>query len=165
MLAGLFDARPAGGDRPALAVVAAVSILLSAWYVLTMLQRVFFNPVREPPAVGPEPPRDVNRQEALALGGLAAVCLLLGLFPQVLIRPMKGDVAVLNSLGELARDRVAGRWPDQGQRPSPGATEPAPGPQVPEPKGKEPPQPKTKGGGPKQKGGGGKAPNPKNPNP
>lgn len=164
MLAGLFDARTAGGDRPGLAVVAAVSILLSAWYVLTMLQRVFFNPLREPPAVGPEPPRDVNRQEVLALGGLAAVCLLLGLFPQALIRPMKGDVAVLNSLGELARDRVAGRWPDPGEWPSPGAVEPAPAPPAPEPKAKGPPRPKGKGGAPKAKGGG-KAPNPKAPNP
>ena len=53
MLAGLFDAGNPGVHRLGLAVVAAVGILLSAWYMLTMLQRVFFNPLKEPPPVAP----------------------------------------------------------------------------------------------------------------
>lgn len=111
ILAGLFDARNDGTPGLGLAVVAAFGILLSAWYVLTMLQRVFFNAHREPPAAGVVPPGDATRHELQLLGGLAALCLFLGLFPQLLIKPMKADVGVLNSMGELARDRVAGRRP------------------------------------------------------
>jgi NADH-quinone oxidoreductase subunit M len=151
MLAGLFDARSPGEYRTGLAVVATVGILLSAWYTLTMLQRVYFNPLREPPAAGPEPPTDLNRQEAYALGGLAALCLLLGLFPQFLIEPMKSDVTALTSIGDLARDRVAGRFPDMG-RPPADTERAAPGPGVPQPKMVPPP-----GKGANPKGGKGKA--------
>src|SRR5206468_2185325 len=69
MLAGLLDARNAGAAGLGLAVVAAFGILLSAWYVLTMLQRVFFSPVREPPALESESRKDVNCQEVVAVGG------------------------------------------------------------------------------------------------
>jgi len=145
MLAGLFDARNDGSPGLGLAVVAAIGILLSAWYVLTMLQRVFFQSHREPPHLGPLPPADVNQHELYTLGGLAAICLFLGLFPQLLLKPMKADVAILDSMGDLARDRVAGRLPDFG--PSPPA--PTQGPQM---KGPNIDQLKGKGGLPRAKG-------------
>ena len=106
MLAGLFDARNPGIHRLGLAVVAAIGILLGAWYILTMLQRVFFNPLREPAAV--EPPTDVTGREVFALGSLALLCLLVGLFPQKLLDPMRADVQVLGNIGASARDRVNG---------------------------------------------------------
>ena len=49
-----------------LAVVAAFGILLSAWYMLTMLQKVFFNPMKEPQPVVTEVP-DVTRREFVRL--------------------------------------------------------------------------------------------------
>ncbi len=119
MLAGLFDARNDGSPGIGLAVVAAFGILLSAWYVLTMLQRVFFRKPREPLPQGPTPPSDLNKHEVFALGGLATICLFLGLFPQLLIAPMKADVTYLKSIGDLARDRVAGRVPDFGPQTPP----------------------------------------------
>jgi NADH-quinone oxidoreductase subunit M len=107
MLGGLFDARNPHVHRLGLAVVAAVSILLSAWYVLTMLQRVFFNPLREPPPVVPgEPPKDLTNRELVTLGLLAALCLLLGLFPQVLLDTIKPDTGVLSTIGDAARMRA-----------------------------------------------------------
>ena len=111
MLAGLYDARNPGIHRLGLAVVAAVGILLSAWYILTMLQRVFFNPLREPPTVGTEPAKDLDGRESVAYGLLAAVCLALGLFPQVVLGPMKADVAVLAGIGDAARERVTATPP------------------------------------------------------
>ncbi|HEY3789389.1 MAG TPA: NADH-quinone oxidoreductase subunit M [Urbifossiella sp.] len=122
MLAGLVDARNEGSPGIGYAVIAAVSIFLSAWYVLTMLQRVFFNEHREPPPQGSIAPADVNRHELYTLGGLAALCLFLGLFPQLLITTMKPDVMALSSIGDLARDRVAGRMPEFEQAPPPKST-------------------------------------------
>jgi NADH-quinone oxidoreductase subunit M len=107
MLGGLYDARNPGVHTLALAVVAALGILLSAWYILTMLQRVFFNPPAEPPPAGTEPPHDLNTRELYAFGGLAVFCLVLGLFPQVLLSPMKADAAALSAIGDAARERVS----------------------------------------------------------
>jgi NADH-quinone oxidoreductase subunit M len=75
---------------------------------MTMLQRVFFNPLREPPLLVPgEPAKDLTGRELATLGLLAAVCLLLGLFPQVLLDTMKADVNVLTTIGDAARYRAA----------------------------------------------------------
>lgn len=109
MLGGLFDARNPGVPRLGLAVVATVSILLSAWYILTMLQRVFFQARREPPlAPDASPHPDLSRRELICFGTLAALCVLLGLFPQVLLDTMKPDVDVLGAIGDAARTRAAG---------------------------------------------------------
>ncbi len=109
MMAGLFDARNPGVARLGLAVVAAVGIFLSAWYTFTMLQRVFFNPHKEPELLFPDTPAaDVSRREFFALGSLAALCLLLGLFPQPLLDTMKQDVRSLSIIGDSARARVQG---------------------------------------------------------
>jgi NADH-quinone oxidoreductase subunit M len=74
---------------------------------MTMLQRVFFNPLREPPLLPGEPVTDVTGRELVTLGLLAALCLLLGLFPQTLLDAMKADVNVLNTIGDGARARAA----------------------------------------------------------
>ena len=50
----------------------------------------------------------MSRREFFALGSLAALCLLLGLFPQPLLDTMKPDVRVLTNIGDAARDRVPG---------------------------------------------------------
>ncbi len=144
MLAGLFDARNPGVHRLGLAVVAVVGILLGAWYTLTMLQKVYFNPLREPPTTGPELAHDANHREVFVLGGLATICLLLGLFPQVVLAPMKADVAVLTVIGSGARDRVEG-VPHKYDYPPINTVDP----NVPVPKGM------PAGGQPGGKGGGG----------
>src|SRR5205823_6634247 len=106
---------------------------------LTMLQQVFFNPLREPPAVEPEPPKDLDARESFVYGLLAAVCLGLGLFPQVVLGPMKADVAVLAGIGDAARERAtATPLPPR----SAVTTPPPVGPPVPVPAPVIPPAPK-----------------------
>jgi NADH-quinone oxidoreductase subunit M len=144
MLAGLFDARNPGVKTQWLAVVATFGILLSAWYVMTMLQRVFFNPAKTPEPAEPAttPPPDVRRREFFAFGTLAVLCLLLGLFPQTLIKPVAGDATKLAVIGDHARARVTGtKVPDP---PAPRAGEAAPG-SMGGPKG-APPKGPPKGG-------------------
>ncbi|HEV3437032.1 MAG TPA: NADH-quinone oxidoreductase subunit M, partial [Gemmata sp.] len=105
MLAGLFDTRNPDIRCLGLAVIAAIGILLSAWYMLTMMQKVFFNPSKEPEPVTPEP-TDVKRREFLAFGSLAALCLLLGLAPQLVLDTLQWDVKQLSTIGDSARERA-----------------------------------------------------------
>jgi NADH-quinone oxidoreductase subunit M len=106
MLAGLFDPRnvKVAGYGPAVASVAG--ILLSAWYVFTMLRRVFFGPLREPPAIDPVAGTDLGGRELVPAAGLAGLCLLLGLYPQPVVRVVQTDVSRVAALADIARHRV-----------------------------------------------------------
>jgi NADH-quinone oxidoreductase subunit M len=107
MLAGLFGTTNPRIDHLGLAVVAAIGILLSAWYMLTMMQRVFFTAVKEPPPTGAAP-TDVSLREFAAFGPLAVLCLVLGLFPRPILDSMRSDVHQLSEFGKSARIRVMG---------------------------------------------------------
>jgi NADH-quinone oxidoreductase subunit M len=140
MMAGLFDARNPGASGVGLAVVAAVGIFLSAWYMLTMLRRVFFNPPREPePVELATPPTDVTRREFFAFGIPAGLCVVLGLFPQPVLDTIRPDVKVLTRVGEAARARVAGV-----PVPEEPVEAPPPPPKAPAPKPKDKKEPAKK---------------------
>lgn len=106
MLGGVMDMRARNwGTALAFAAAAAFGIFLSAWYTLTMVRRVFFGPVVEPPAPGPV--RDLTGRERAAVGPVLILCLLLGLFAQPVLDIMYRDVTRLAQVGELARQRAA----------------------------------------------------------
>jgi NADH-quinone oxidoreductase subunit M len=73
------------------AALGAIGVVLGAWYLLGVLQKAFFGPLEEPQH-GSEPIHDLNARELLALAPLAALCLLLGVFPQPLIDLIRPDV-------------------------------------------------------------------------
>lgn len=130
MLAGLFNLKTPGVVGYGFAAVAAAGVFLSAWYTLTMLRRVFFEPHREPAATGVEPAADLASREVFALGGLATLCLALGLFPQYLLDPMKADIRVLTSIGDFARARVTGTMPTFDEAPPAAASQRGVAPKV-----------------------------------
>jgi NADH-quinone oxidoreductase subunit M len=105
MLAGLFDPTVTRVAGYGLAAAAAFGILLSAWYVLTMLRRVFFGPLHEPAAPGAV--RGLTGRECFAFGVLAALCLALGIYPHPVLDTMKSDVDIVAKIGHDARLRAS----------------------------------------------------------
>jgi NADH-quinone oxidoreductase subunit M len=95
--------------EPALAIVGTAGILLGAWYLLTLVMRVFAGPVKEPHHEGPGPVRDMNLREWLALGPIMALCLLLGVYPQPVLDTAGPDLAVVSNL--IARSQAHGSQP------------------------------------------------------
>jgi NADH-quinone oxidoreductase subunit M len=77
--------------HPGYVIVGALGIILGAWYLLTMVQKVFFGPVREP-EVAAGHVQDLDSRELAALIPIAVVCLWLGIYPKPLIEVMKPDV-------------------------------------------------------------------------
>lgn len=75
-------------------ILAATGVIFGAWYMLWLVQRVFFGPFRIPHHHGEgeaehaAPPRDLNGRELAALLPLVVFCLWIGLAPQRFLAPM-----------------------------------------------------------------------------
>jgi NADH-quinone oxidoreductase subunit M len=108
ILAGVYDLKAIGSPGMAFAVCIAAGIVLGAWYLMTMLQKVFFGPVHEPDRGhgDHEPVADLNGRELWALVPLALVCLFIGAYPQPLIDAAKADVNVVARIADQARARA-----------------------------------------------------------
>ena len=67
-------------------VLAVSGVVLGAWYMLWLVQRVFFGPVKEPPA--DHPVSDLSGREILALLPLAALVFWIGVYPRFFLDRM-----------------------------------------------------------------------------
>jgi NADH-quinone oxidoreductase subunit M len=101
VLFGTFD------FKPAYAIVASAGILLGAWYLLQMLFRVFFGPVREPRLQGHGPVGDLSIREWAALVPIALACIWIGVYPQPILETSRPALKVVTSILEKAKARTA----------------------------------------------------------
>jgi hypothetical protein len=90
-------------------VVGASGIVLGAWYLLTMLMRVFFGPVKEPlggAEHGP-PVEDLNLRELSALIPIAVLCVAIGVYPQPVLDTVEKEIQLIAHYAAQARERQA----------------------------------------------------------
>jgi NADH-quinone oxidoreductase subunit M len=92
IVAGLIHMDRGISNGMVVAVVCAFGILLGAWYIMTLLQRVFFGPVIEPAG---HSGTDLNLREIATLFPIVGACFAIGLFPQYIIRPCERDIGVV----------------------------------------------------------------------
>jgi NADH-quinone oxidoreductase subunit M len=71
------------------ATFAAAGVILAAVYMLSLTQRVFFGPIKNPKNRGLS---DVNTREVIALTPLVLMVFVIGLFPSIFLEPMKPSV-------------------------------------------------------------------------
>ncbi len=69
-------------------VLAVGGVVLGAWYMLWLVQRVFFGPLREPSDADHEPVSDLTGREIAALVPLAILVFWIGLYPQFFLQRM-----------------------------------------------------------------------------
>ena len=94
---GMFDV------RPALAIVGTAGILLGAWYLLTLLQRVYFGPLKEPEHAG-HGILDLDWREVATLAPIMGLCLFLGVYPQPVIDVASQDLAIVAHIVQKRSD-------------------------------------------------------------
>jgi NADH-quinone oxidoreductase subunit M len=109
VLFGIATFKGTSVSGPTLAVLAATGLVLGAWYLFTMLRRVFFGPAREPPHEGHGPASDLNGRELAALAPIVVLCLALGVYPQPFFRTVQRDLHVVSGIAAEARNR-SGTW-------------------------------------------------------
>jgi NADH-quinone oxidoreductase subunit M len=105
ILAGVYDMDHPTVSGATFAAVIAAGIVLGAWYLFTMLMRVFFGPLHEPHHDGGEV-ADLDGRERAAILHVAIPCLVLGSFPQPVIETAKGDIAIVAWIADQARARA-----------------------------------------------------------
>ena len=99
-----FTAPPAGYEiqYPVIAVTAVLGVVLGAWYMLWLVQRVFFGPLKEPAHRDDhQPVRDMSPREICALAPLAVLVVWIGLWPGFFLERMQSQ------LGEVAKGAAA----------------------------------------------------------
>jgi NADH-quinone oxidoreductase subunit M len=100
--------------RRGLAIVGTAGILLGAWYLLTMVLRVFCGPLKEPGHDGHGPVEDLSLRELAALAPIVGLCFLLGIYPQPILNASKRDIDVVVNIvqtrktAEILPERAAG---------------------------------------------------------
>lgn len=103
--------------------VAATGMIVSAIYLLYMVGKVVFGPLKEPHGHGGAHghghghakdagahgalPVDLSKREIAVLTPLAALCLVLGLYPVIALRPLEAPVAANLAAVEAVRSVVA----------------------------------------------------------
>jgi len=94
------------GLQPAMAILGATGIVLGAWYLLRLLQQVFFGPLKEPPLEHAEPVQDLHFRELAALVPIAALCLLIGVYPQPILKTAERELEVVTRITDAAAARA-----------------------------------------------------------
>jgi NADH-quinone oxidoreductase subunit M len=97
---GMFD------FRPVLAVVGTTGIVLGAWYLLQLLYRVFFGPLKEPASAGHGLAHDLDHRELGALIPIALSCVLIGVYPQPFLDVSRPSLQVVADIAARARQRA-----------------------------------------------------------
>jgi NADH-quinone oxidoreductase subunit M len=89
-------------DSMVLTAVAASGMVLGAWYLLTMLRRLLFGPVKEPAGRT----HDLLAREWLLLAPLVILCVGLGVYPRPVLRAAQPDVDMVAHIADQARERA-----------------------------------------------------------
>jgi NADH-quinone oxidoreductase subunit M len=92
-------------SSPMMAIFGTLGIVLGAWYLLTMLMRVFFGPVKEPLHDGHAAVHDLDARELAALVPLAVLFVVLGVYPRPVIETARPDLKVVADIADKAKRR------------------------------------------------------------
>jgi NADH-quinone oxidoreductase subunit M len=107
-LMGIFEQQIVHNEWPIFGVIGAIGMFLGAWYLLTMLQRVFFGTVKEPAVPAGEHRHlfgDMTGREILTMVPIVVFCIAIGVYPQPMLQTMEPDVNVIEDIAKRARQR------------------------------------------------------------
>src|SRR4051812_8198638 len=108
VLLGTYGSKVATINGRLLTTLAALGVILGAWYMLTLVMRVFFGEVKEPHHEG-HAISDLNGREIALLVPIVLGCLVIGLYPQPLIKTAEPEIKYVAALAKDALERQEGK--------------------------------------------------------
>jgi NADH-quinone oxidoreductase subunit M len=112
VILGTFVSLPLGSHARLQAVLASLGVILAAVYMLSVVQKTFFGPLTNPKNQNLP---DLNVRESIALAPLVALVFVLGLFPGIVLEPMKESVATVLDRYQEGRRAFLEMGPDDRQ--------------------------------------------------
>lgn len=106
VLAGMWSYTGAQVNAWLITALTLTGVLLGAWYMLTMVKKVFFGPLREPHHDGHGPVPDLNAREWATLLPIAVVCLWLGLYPKPVLDTISPELKYVAGITAEAQKRA-----------------------------------------------------------
>ena len=99
-----------------IAVLAVSGVVLGAWYMLWLVQRIFFGPLKEPARGhgGDLPVRDMSCREILALAPLVVFVFWIGVQPAFFLDRMSPSLNGISSAAEASWNQQQIAAPDDG---------------------------------------------------
>jgi NADH-quinone oxidoreductase subunit M len=107
-LSGIFHYEGLYLHRMLLTAIGASGMILGAWYLFTMARKLLFGPVKEPHHEGPHV-EDLNTREWLLLSPIVVLCVVLGVFPSVILGSTEPDAQRVVAIAAEARTRSESR--------------------------------------------------------
>ena len=95
-----------------ISVLAVAGVVLGAWYMLWMVQRVFFGPLREPHTGEAHAVHDLSRREVAALAPLAVLVVWIGIQPAFFLERM---APTLDGVTAVAQESLNVEYGDTAQ--------------------------------------------------
>lgn len=106
VISGMYDFGGTQVRGTLLAGLAAVGVLLGAWYMLTLVRQIFCGPLKEPHHDGHGVIGDLNGRELATLLPIAVLCLALGVYPKPFFDTVRPEIQVVAGIAERARQRA-----------------------------------------------------------
>jgi NADH-quinone oxidoreductase subunit M len=89
---GTFASQVLGSNAKVQAAGAAFGVVLAAVYMLSVTQKMFFGPLKNPKNFHLN---DLNARETIAIAPLIALIFVIGFFPNVFLKPMNDSVSAV----------------------------------------------------------------------
>jgi len=129
-LIGAFTATPDAGAYPGVlgpwyAAIAGLGMILAAMYLLIMVGKIVFGPLKEPEVdhdehPGPKLPADLTFREIAVLTPLAILCLVIGLRPGVVTGNIAGSIdTALSAYPDAVRQHLLAEGDEAPDAPPP----------------------------------------------
>ena len=104
-LAGIYEYEGTYTGRLVLTALGTSGMVLGAWYLFTMLRKLLFGPLKEPAHEG-HAIKDLTTREWGLLAPLMVLCLVLGVFPSLVLNTSAPDMNKIAAITSQARDRA-----------------------------------------------------------
>ena len=103
-LFGMFETNNPSVSGKILASTCSLGMVFGAWYLISMVMKVFFGKLSEPVFKKEDPVSDLTMVEKIFLFPLALLCLFLGIYPQPMIDTIRPEIHLIAKLNLQANN-------------------------------------------------------------